>query len=120
MSKFLKEGKDFEAKMAVVSGNEYTRATTPIPMMVMHTMMPKVPGLDTTVYAIWHWSEAEKRKALHVETSSEDVKTIQDLVTTAKKHHLVKTYWGNKVRLSNVIIKAKQNRRRGYEEEDTS
>jgi hypothetical protein len=120
MSKFLKEGRDLEAKLAVASGNEYTRANTPIPMMVMRTMMPKVPGLDTTAYANWHWSEAEKRKALHVETSSEDVKTIQEFVTTAKKHQLVNKYWGDEVRLSNVIIKAKKNRRRGDDEEDTS
>ena len=44
---------------------------------------------------------------------SEDVKTIQEFVTTAKKHQLVNKYWGNEVRLSNVIIRAKKNRRRG-------
>jgi hypothetical protein len=89
-------------------------------MMVMRAMMSKVPGLDTSACSNWHWSEAEKRKALHVETLSEDVKTIQDLVTTAKKHELVNKYWGNEARLSNVIVKAKKNRRRGDEEEDTS
>ena len=73
-------------KLAIASGNEYTHVNTQIPIMVMHTIIPKVPGLDTMVYANWHWSEAEKQKALNVEMLSEDVKTIQDLVTTAKKH----------------------------------
>ena len=89
-------------------------------MMVMRTMIPEAPGLDTWIYSNWHWSEAEKRKALHVKTLSEDVKTIQDLGTTAKKHQLVNTFWGDGARLRNVILRAKKNRRRGDEEEDTS
>ena len=76
MTKVLKEGRDLETKLVSVSGSEYKHANTHIPMMAMHTMMPKVPGLDTSVYSNWHWSKAEKHKALHVETLSEDIKTI--------------------------------------------
>ena len=49
MTKFLKERRDLEVKLANASGNEHKHASTHILTMVMRTMMPKVPGLDTTV-----------------------------------------------------------------------
>ena len=44
MTKVLKEGrKGSGEKMVSVSGSEYTHAHTHIPIMVMRTMMPKMP-----------------------------------------------------------------------------
>ena len=60
MTKFLTERSDLEAKLMSVSENEYKHASTHIPMMVIRTMLPKVSGLDTSVYSNWHWSKAEK------------------------------------------------------------
>ena len=40
--------------------DEFPYANLPVPMMVMRSQVPKIPGLDTTVYANWHWSDGNK------------------------------------------------------------
>ena len=65
-----------------------------IPMMVNRSIVPKVPGQDTSQYLNWLWKEAEKRKELHLECASEDMKQVQALADVAKRRDLVKTSWG--------------------------
>ena len=89
-------------------------------MMVICNMVPKVPGQDTSVYSNWHWKEGEKRKALHFECSTGDVKHVQALVDVAKPRDLVSPFWGAEVKLRNVIVKQKKAKRRGEDPvEDT-
>ena len=89
-------------------------------MMVIHSIVPKVTGQDTSQYSNWHWKETEKLKALHLECASEDMKQVQALADFAKRHDLVKTFWGPEVKLNKVIIKQKKTKRRGEEPvEDT-
>ena len=89
-------------------------------MMVMRSQVPKIPGLDTTVYANWHWSDGNKRKAFHIECAQSEVKQLQTLFEIAKKMKIVETFWGPEVKLSNVITKKKKSRRRGKnQEQDT-
>ena len=74
-------------------------------MMVIRSIFTKVPGQDTSQYSNWHWKEAEKRKALHLECASEDMKQVQALADVAKRRDFVKIFWGPEVKLSKVIIK---------------
>ena len=71
-----------------------------------------MPGQDTSQYSNWHWKEAEKRKALHLECASEDMKQVQALADVAKYRYLVKTFWGPEVKLSKVIVKQRKTKRR--------
>ena len=73
--------------------------------MVIHSIVPKVPGQDTSQYSNWHWKETEKRRALHLECASEDMKKVQALADVAKCRDLVKTFWGPEVKLRKVIVK---------------
>ena len=70
--KFLKEARDLEQKEA--NEGDFPYGQLEIPMMVIRSIVPKVPGQDTYQYSNWHWKEAEKRKALHLECASEDMK----------------------------------------------
>ena len=48
------------------------------------------------------------------------MKQVQALADVAKRRDLVKTFWGPKVKLSNVIVKQKKTQRQGGEPvEDT-
>ena len=58
-------------------------------MMVIRNIVPKVPGQDTSQYSNWHWKDTEKRKALHLECASEDMKQVQALADVAKCRDLV-------------------------------
>ena len=89
-------------------------------MMVIRSIVPNVPGQDTSQYSNWHWKEAEKRKALHLECASKDMKQVQALVDVAKGSDLVKTFLGPEVKLSKVIVKQRKTKRRGEDSvEDT-
>ena len=74
-----------------------------------------MPGKDTSQYSNWNWKETGKRKALHLECASEDMKQVQALADVAKCRDLVKTFWGPKVKLSKVIVKQRKTKRRGEE-----
>ena len=80
--------------------------------MVIRGIVPKVPGQDTSQYSYRHWKEAEKRKALHLECASEDMKQLQTLADVAKCRDLVKTLRGPEVKLSKVIVKQRKTKRR--------
>ena len=100
--------------------DEFPYAKLPVPMMVMRSQVPKIPGLDTTVYANWHWSDGNTRKAFHIECAQSEVKQLQTLFEIAKKMKIVETFWGPEVKLSNVITKKKRSCRRGKnQEQDT-
>ena len=101
--KFLKEARDLEQKEA--NEGDFPYGQLKIPMMVICSIVPKVPGQDTSQYSNWHWKETEKRKALHLECASEDMKQVQALADVAKCRNLVKTFWGPEVKLSKVIVK---------------
>ena len=87
--KFLKEAKDLEQKEA--TEGEFPYGQLEITMMVIRRIVPKLQGQDTSQYLNWHWKEAEKRKALHLECASEDMKQVQALADVAKCRDLVKT-----------------------------
>ena len=81
--------------------------------MVIRSIVPKVPGKDTSQYSNWHWKEAEKLKAFHLECASKDMKQVQALADVAKRRDLVKTFWGPEVKLSKVIVKQRKTKRWG-------
>ena len=72
-------------KSAEKKDNEFPYANLPVPMMVMRSQVPKIPGPDTTVYANWHWSDGNKQKAFHIECAQSEVKQLQTLFEVAKK-----------------------------------
>ena len=111
--KFLKVARDIEQKEA--NEGKFPYGQLEIPMMVICSIVPKVPGQDTSQYSKWHWKETEKRKALHLECASEDMKQVQALADVAKCRDLVKTFWGTEVKLSKVIVKQRKTKRRGEE-----
>ena len=82
-TKFLTEARDLEE--SVEDEGVFKYGKLPIPMMVIHNMVPKVPGQDASVYSNWYWKEGGKRKALHFEYSTGDVKHVQALVDVAKR-----------------------------------
>ena len=45
----------------------------------------QVPGQDTSIYDDWHWRDANKRKAIHIERAEENVQHLQTLVEIAKR-----------------------------------
>ena len=65
-----------------------------IPIMTTRIQNPKVPGQDTSIYEDWHWRDANKRKAIHIECAAEEVKHLQRLVEIAKRRNLVAMIWG--------------------------
>ena len=88
--------------------------------MFIRSIVPKVPGQDTSQYSNWHWKETEKCKTLHLECASEDMKQVQALAGISKCRDLVKTFWGPEVKLSKVIVKHRNTKRRREEPaEDT-
>ena len=116
--KFLKEARDLEQKEA--NELEFAYVQLEILMMVIHSIVTKVPGQDTSQYSNWHWKETEKRKALYLECDSEDIKQVQALSDVVKCRDLVKTFWGMEVKLSKVIVKQRKTKRRGEDPvEDT-
>ena len=114
--RFLNEAKKAEEEEAI--DGQFQFAGKAVPAMTMRLGVPKIPGLDTSQFNEWDWRDANKRKALHFECAKADVAHVQELVRIAKARNLVELYWGNNVRLSNVIAK-KSRRKRGAAEEDT-
>ena len=72
--KFLKEVRDLEQKET--NKGEFPYGQLKIPMMVIRSIVPNVPGQYTSKYSNWNWKEAEKRKSLHLECASEDMKQV--------------------------------------------
>jgi hypothetical protein len=89
--------------------------------MSTRILMLKVPGQDTSMYDDWHWRDSNKRKAIHIECTEEDVNHLQTLVEIAKRRNLITAMWGNQVKLSNVAkTKQKGKRRMGGKDQETS
>ena len=109
LSKILELAKKEEREQ----DKEFLFANKDIPLMTTRILMPKVPGQDTSMYDDWHWRDANKRKAIHIECADEDVHHLQILVVIAKRRNLVAAVWGKQVKLSSVVRTKKKGERRG-------
>ena len=86
-------------QLAEKKDNDFPYANLSVPMMVIRSQVPKIPGLDTMVYANWHWTDGNKRKAFHFECAQSEVKQLQTLIEVAKKMKIVEAFWGPEVKL---------------------
>lgn len=71
-----------------------------LPSMSIRKQMPRISGLDTSVYQGWTGRQHDMRKSLHVEVDEEGVAMVQYLTEKAKSMGLFQKFWGNRVKVT--------------------
>ena len=92
----LTEGRNREEK----EDPHWEFATAPIPDFQLRLQVPRIPGLNSTMFENWPERLKAARKVPHVECDVEKVDQFRSLVGMAKKHGVVKKFWGAGVHLS--------------------
>ena len=109
LTKILEVTRDVEKD----KDNDLLYADKDIPMTTLRILKPKVPRQDTSMYEDWHWRDAHKRKAIHIERAEEDVNHLLMLVVISKRHNLMAAVLDNQVKLSNIVKARQKGERRG-------
>ena len=87
---------------AEVEDIDYPFRDKSIPQLAIRTNVPKVDGLDTSMFKGLPKFEQNKRRCLHLECAEEDASFLQALVAKAKEMNLFKPLWGRSVNLTNA------------------
>ena len=103
MKAVLTEARDMEAKEDYF----YEHAAAPIPEFQQRLQVPRIPGVNASMFEHWPERLEAARKVPHVECDAEKADQFWSLVEVAKKHGIVKRYWGSGVHLSSYDGEAK-------------
>jgi hypothetical protein len=71
--------------------------------MGIRVNVPKVEGMDTSLYSGWDTRMQHQRKIMHFEMEEEDVVFVQSLVEEAKNRKLFEKYFGPMARATNIL-----------------
>jgi hypothetical protein len=112
--RMLEEARDLEEEEAM---DDFEYGEKDVPEFTLRLMVPKIPGQDTTRLNKLPWRVAAQRKALHIEAAAANVKHLQALMRIAKDRGLVRKYWGNQAKPSDVIVtdKKDENKSRAFQ-----
>ena len=86
----------------------YEHGAAPVPDFQQRLAVPKIPGMDTSMFEGWPDDLKNLRKVIHVEVDANEAEHLRSLVDVAKKHEIVKKYWGDGVHLSAYNEKPKR------------
>jgi hypothetical protein len=101
----LEEAKDIAAsEQDEETGGEYgIYSFRSIPQMGIRKQIPRVDGMDTSIFQGWDGRRQDMRKTLQIEVEEEAVPMIHALVEKAKNEKIFEKYFGQRVKATIVL-----------------